>query len=438
MSDSEEILGIGDQGVGGILISVAKLVLTTLCAGIQPARTLPVVLDTGTNRESLLKDDLYLGLKKPRVRGKAYDDFVDTFVKSVHELYPKAYLHFEDFGLTNARQILDRYRPEIVCFNDDVQGTGCITLVGIMSGLKVSGLEFTEMRMVVFGSGSAGCGIADQIRDAIAAETGKSKEDAAKQLWCVDKPGLLLKSQGDNLTLGQRPFARDDNEWQGSKHDDLLSVVQQVKPHVLIGTSTVPGAFTEQVVKEMAKHVERPIIFPLSNPTRLHEAKPEDLNKWTEGKALIATGSPFPPVKYEGKVYEVAECNNSAIFPGIGLGSVLCRAKLLSDKMLVAAVKATAAQAPALKDPDKGLVPDVMNVREISVHVAMGVIRQAQQEGLATEPGIPDNDKDLEEWVRAQMWEPRYRPLVKVGKHAATKHAKGETGSASSGRESTG
>ncbi|KAL9134185.1 MAG: hypothetical protein Q9175_004639 [Cornicularia normoerica] len=418
VTDGEEILGIGDQGVGGILISVAKLVLTTLCAGIHPSRTLPVVLDCGTDNHQLLNDDLYLGLRWPRVRGKEYDEFVDKFVQSVRKLYPGAYLHFEDFGLTNARRILDKYRPEVACFNDDVQGTGVITLAAIMAGLHVSGLKFTDMRLVVFGSGTAGIGVADQVRDAISAESGKSKEDAAKQIWCVDRPGLLLKSQGEDLTIGQGPFARDDKEWQGKDHNDLLSVVEEVKPHVMIGTSTKPKAFTEEVVKEMSKHVERPIIFPLSNPTRLHEADPKDINEWSEGKALIATGSPFPPVEYNGRKYEV----------GIGLGTVLCRSRLLSDKMLVAAVKAIAAQSPALKDPDKGLVPDIIDVREISVHVAKAVIKQAIEENLATEKDIPENDADLEEWIREQMWEPRYRPFVRVDKEKASKYGRGELG----------
>lgn len=210
------------------------------------------------------------------------------------------------------------------------------------------------------------------------------------------------------------PFAREDPDWEGRSHNDLLSVIKEVKPHVLVGTSTKAKAFTEEVVKEMAKHVDRPIIFPLSNPTRLHEADPKDLNEWTKGKALIATGSPFPPVEYDGKEYEVAECNNSTCFPGIGLGAVLSRSKLLSDKMLVAAVKALAAQSPALKDPDKGLLPDVVNVREISVGIAKAVIQAAVEEGLATQEGIPEDEADLEEWIREQMWEPRYRPLIKV------------------------
>ncbi|KAE8444149.1 hypothetical protein EG329_000837 [Mollisiaceae sp. DMI_Dod_QoI] len=429
VTDGEEILGIGDQGVGGILISVAKLVLTTLCAGIHPNRTLPVVLDCGTDNEELLNDELYLGLREPRARGKVYDEFVDTFVQSARKLYPKAYIHFEDFGLPNARRILDRYRPEIPCFNDDVQGTGCVTLAAMMAGLHVSGLKMTDMRMVVFGSGTAGTGIADQVRDAIAADTGKSKEEAAKQIWCVDKPGLLLKSHADKLTNAQIPYAREDSDWSGKSHSDLLSVIKEVKPHVLIGTSTKPKAFTEEVVKEMASHVDRPIIFPLSNPTRLHEADPKDINEWTKGKALIATGSPFPPVTYEGKEYEVAECNNSTCFPGIGLGCVLSRTKLLTDKMLVAAVKALAAQSPALKDPDKGLLPDVVNVREISVHIARAVIKAAVEEDLAQEEGIPTNDEDLEEWIREQMWDAAYRPLKKVDKETANKLARGKMGS---------
>lgn len=244
----------------------------------------------------------------------------------------------------------------------------------------------------------------------------------------MDKPGLLLKSQGDKLTHAQIPYAREDTDWEGKSHSDLLSIVKEVKPHVLIGTSTRPKAFTQEIVTEMASHVERPIIFPLSNPTRLHEADPKDLNEWTKGKALIATGSPFPPVTYDGKEYEVAECNNSTCFPGIGLGCVLSRSKLLSDKMLVAAVKALAAQSPALKDPDKGLLPDVLNVREISVHIARAVIKQAVEEGSATEKGIPSEDGELEEWIREQMWDAVYRPLRLVKMESADRRARGKAG----------
>lgn len=261
--------------------------------------------------EELLKDDLYLGQRKPRVRGEEYDKFIEKFVSACIKRYPKAYIHFEDFGLNNARRILDKYTPQIACFNDDVQGTGCVTLAAIMAAFKVSGTKWDEARIVMFGSGSAGTGIADQIKDAISQNTGKSKEEAAKQIWCVDKPGLLLHSKKDQLTAAQLPYARDDKEWEGKEHGDLLPVVKEVKPHVLIGTSTKPGAFSEDIVREMAKNVERPVIFPLSNPTRLHEAKPQDLYDWTDGKVLVATGSPFSPVKHNGKEYDICKSHST-------------------------------------------------------------------------------------------------------------------------------
>ncbi|KAI1350762.1 malic enzyme [Xylaria sp. FL0043] len=429
VSDGEEILGIGDQGVGGILISVAKLVLTTLCAGIHPNRTLPVVLDCGTDNEKLLNDELYLGLRKNRVRGEKYDKFVDEFVQSARKLFPKAYIHFEDFGLGNARRILDHYRPKIPCFNDDVQGTGCVTLAAIMAGLHVSQQKLKDVKLVVFGAGTAGVGIADQVRDAIAAEKGISKDEAAKQIWLIDKPGLLTtESETDE---GQKVFAKDASEWSDSDRS-LLSVIKQVHPNVLIGTSTVPKAFTEEIIKEMAAHTSRPVILPLSNPTRLHEAVPEDILKWTDGRALVATGSPFDPVKgpwgdngAEVSI-EVAECNNSVVFPGIGLGAVLSRSKLLTDKMLVAAVRGVADVSPALKDDTAPLLPGVEEVRDVSVRVAREVIKAAVREGVATEDGIPDNDADLEEWIRQQMWEPVYRPLKRVEAAGASRQAKAE------------
>lgn len=434
VSDGEQILGIGDQGVGAILISVAKLVLYTLCAGIHPNRTLPVVLDCGTNNEEFLKDDLYLGLRKPRARGERYDEFVDTFVKACRKNYPKAYIHFEDFGLHNARRILDRWQPKVACFNDDVQGTGCVTLAAILAALHVSNVKMVDVRVVMFGSGTAGTGIADQISDAIAVDTHKSKEEARKQIWCVDKPGILLKSS--ELTPAQMVYARDDSEWSGADKKDLKSIIKHVKPHILVGTSTKPGAFTEDVVKEMAKHVERPIIFPLSNPTRLHEAKPEDLFRWTDGKVLCATGSPFPPVQYNGKSYEIGECNNSECFPGIGLGAVLCRARLAPPSLLVAATKALASTAPALKDPTAGLLPDVTEVRDISVKIAKAVIRQAVKEGLNEEKDIPTDENELEEWIRDQMWDARYRPLKLVSEKDGDAHSRGESGTASARRMS--
>ncbi|KAJ5239101.1 hypothetical protein N7468_003720, partial [Penicillium chermesinum] len=413
VSDGEEILGIGDQGVGAILISVAKLVLTTLCAGIHPSRQLPVALDCGTDNEELLNDGLYLGLRQKRVRGPEYDRFVDKFVHSARQHYPNAYIHFEDFGLNNAKRILEKYQDQIPCFNDDIQGTGCVTLAAMMAALHVSKVKLEDVRVVIFGSGTAGTGIADQVTDTIASKTHISKEQACKQIWCIDKPGILLKSMGTQLTPAQTPYARDDNEWPEGADHDLFSTIKHVQPHVLIGTSTKPKAFTEQILREMAEHVDRPIVFPLSNPTRLHEAVPKDIYEWTAGRALVATGSPFPPVEYGGQKYEIAECNNSTCFPGIGLGVVLSRSRLLSTKMLVAACEALKAESPALKDPNASLLPDVQDVREISINIAAAVIRCSIEEGLAQEDGIPSDLKELKLWIRAQMWEPVYRPLVK-------------------------
>ncbi|KAI5779991.1 hypothetical protein EDC01DRAFT_718831 [Geopyxis carbonaria] len=425
-TDGEEILGIGDQGVGGVLISTAKLVLMTLCGGIHPNRVLPVVIDCGTNNQDLLKDELYLGLRQPRIYGKQYDDFMSRFVHSVKERFPKAVLHLEDFGLGNARKLLEKYRPVLPLFNDDIQGTGVVTLAAINAAAWVTKMDLGDLRMVVFGAGSAGAGIADQFRDALI-QGGKTKDEANKQVWLVDKPGLLLQShdQDNKLTSAQKPYARADSEWENKDSTSLASIIAEVKPHVLVGCSTKPGAFTESAIREMSKHVERPIIFPLSNPTRLHEANPEDLYTWTDGKVLMATGSPFPPVHG----YEVAECNNATAFPGIGLGAVLSRASSVSDKMLVAAVKALAAESPALKDPKKGLLPDITDVRYISKKIACAVIKAAVEEGLSTTPDIPaEDDARLEEWVGMQMWEPVYRPLKKIDADTASRAAKGELG----------
>lgn len=435
VSDGEEILGIGDQGAGGILISAAKLVLATLCAGVHPDRTLPVVLDCGTDNEKLLDDELYLGLRQKRVRGEKYDKFVDEFVKSARKLFPGAYIHFEDFGLTNARRILDHYRPKIPCFNDDVQGTGCVTLAAIMAGLHVSQQKLKDIKLVVFGAGTAGVGIADQVRDAIASEKGISKDEAAKQIWLIDRPGLLTTDA--KLDSGQKIFAKAASDWPSKNKDDpsLLSVIKKVHPNVLIGTSTVPGAFTEEIVKEMASHTPRPVILPLSNPTRLHEAVPADLLKWTNGKALVATGSPFDPVtgpwggdSNEEITIDIAECNNSVVFPGIGLGAVLSRARLLTDAMLVAAVRAVADLSPALRDATAPLLPGVEDVRAVSVRVAREVVKAAVKEKVATVEDIPvdQGDEELEAWIREQMWDPVYRPLKRVEPAGASRMAKAE------------
>ncbi|KAG0130640.1 hypothetical protein HOY82DRAFT_579163 [Tuber indicum] len=429
VSDGEEILGIGDQGVGGIGISIAKLVLMTLCGGL---RTIPVVLDCGTNNPDLLNDELYLGLRQPRVCGKEYDDFVDTFVQAVRKLFPNATLHFEDFGLGNARRLLEKYRPEMACLNDDIQGTAVVTMAAITAAAWVIKMQVCDLRVLVYGAGTAGTGIADQFRKAVT-EGGKPKEEAVNQIWLVDKQGLLLHSHSSALTPAQKPYARADSDFASVDTKDLLSLVHSIKPHVLIGTSTHPNSFTESVVKEMSKHVPRPIILPLSNPTRLHEARPSDVLAWTDGKALVATGSPFPPVTLgkTGKTYDIAECNNATAFPGIGLGTVLCRADRISDKMLLGAVRCLAEHAPALKDPDAPLLPDVADVRGVSKDVACTVIRCAVEEGLARVAGIPEEEEgegELKMWVEMQMWEPEYRPLRKVRPEESSRAARGELG----------
>ncbi len=450
VTDGEEILGIGDQGVGGVLISLAKLLLTTLCAGIHPNRTLGVVLDCGTDNQDLLDDPLYLGLRQERVRGRKYDDFVAAFIQSARHLFPQAYIHFEDFGLYNgkypidavrfrpatnltpARRILDLYRPQIPCFNDDVQGTGCVTLAAILSGLHVSNTRLADLRMVVFGAGTAGVGIADQVRDAIAAHRNISAGEAARQIWLVDKPGLLTADMGDALSEAQRSFAKDRAAFAGSGAEiGLPDVINIVHPNVLVGTSTKPKAFTQEIVQSMARHVDRPIILPLSNPTRLHEAVPADLLAWTNGRALIATGSPFEPVQgpwgADGAAIEIeiAECNNSVVFPGIGLGAVLCRAKRVTDAMLDAAVRAVAELSPALSDQTAPLLPGVEVVRDVSVRIAHKLIQAAVLEGVATEVDIPEDDALLEEWIREQMWTAKYRPLRYVSLQEASWQATG-------------
>ncbi|KAK9462766.1 malate dehydrogenase [Lipomyces oligophaga] len=427
VSDGEEILGIGDQGVGAIGISSAKAVLMTLCAGVHPDRCLPVALDVGTDNPSLLNDMLYLGNRHSRVRGKRYDDFVEIFVQAVRKLFPRAILHFEDFGLPNARRLLEIYRPQLGCFNDDVQGTGAVTLAALIAAIRVTGLRMKDMRFVIFGAGTAGTGIADQIRDWIAKEIqtdGGSDEPssaATGHIWLVDKPGLLLASMGEKLTPAQKGYARsDESEWVGVDTTSLFEIVRGVQPHVLIGTSTKPRAFTAQVLTEMARHVERPIVFPLSNPTRLHEATPVEIFSATEGRALVATGSPFNPVN--GRT--IAENNNCFIYPGLGLGAVLSRASAITDEMIEAAVEALAELSPTAtqsKD-DAPLLPDISDIRQISAHIASAVVLCAVGQGVARVeemfPGtvVPRDRLSCLGWVEEQMWEPTYKPLHKIRK----------------------
>ncbi|KAI9263113.1 hypothetical protein BDA99DRAFT_481698 [Phascolomyces articulosus] len=416
VTDSEQILGIGDQGVGGIAISTAKLVLYTAMAGINPARVLPVVLDVGTNNKDLLEDPLYLGWRHERIRGNEYDAFVDQFVGCVRTQFKRAFLHWEDFGVDNARRLLLQYRPTMSTFNDDIQGTGAVTLATLLAILKITGDTMENQKFVVFGSGTAGIGIADQIRTYLQVKKGLSQEEAAKRIWCLDRPGLLTQdmAQGGDyrITNQQRVYARHPDEIKSwgdikTKHPQLLDVVKHVKPTVLIGCSTVPGAFTEEIVKTMAEDCENPIIFPLSNPTHLHEAKPADLFDWTDGKVFVATGSPFEPVQYKDKTYEIAECNNSFVFPGIGLGCVVCRTKHCTDQMIFAAANAISECSPSTqsKDRTRSLLPDINDARNVSIKVATAVIEQAiEQSENRHELLIEDTEKTVREF----MWEPKY------------------------------
>ena len=412
-TDGEAILGIGDWGVGGIDISVGKLAVYTAAAGIDPARTLAVVLDVGTNREQLLDDPLYLGNRHPRVDTETYDAFIDAYVSTVSRLFPDALLHFEDFGPANARRILDRYRHERFVFNDDIQGTGAVNLAAVLSGVRASGLPLREHRVVVFGAGTAGIGVADQLRDALAAD-GLGHEDATRRFWAVDRYGLLTQDQ-DGLRDFQLPYARPADEVADWQRDDKLGgipleeVVRQVRPTVLIGTSGQGGAFTETVVRAMAEHTDRPIILPMSNPTRLAEAVPAELLDWTDGRALVATGSPFEPVTRDGVTHLIGQANNALVFPGLGLGAVVARATRVTDGMLSAAAHAVAAQVDPTA-PGAAILPLTDELRRTSTAVAVAVARAAAEDGVAR----TTIDATIEERVREAMWEPVYQPVTAV------------------------
>jgi len=410
-SDAEAILGIGDWGVGGIDICVGKLAVYTAAAGIDPSRAIPVMLDVGTDRQALLDDPLYLGYRHPRVRGEKYHAFIDKFIATALRLYPNALLHWEDFGAVNARWILNAYRSLICTFNDDVQGTAGIVLAAVMAALNVSGGRIREQKIVIFGAGTAGCGIADLVRNAMTND-GLSAEAAARQFWCVGRHGLLIDEMGD-LRDFQRPYARpaaEVAEWKvdGERGITLAEVVRRIQPTILIGSSAVAGAFTESIVRQMAEGTPRPVVLPLSNPTALAEAVPADLIRWTGGKALIATGSPFDSVIYNGTTFTIGQANNAMLFPGLGLGTIVTRARLVSDGMFTAAACAIAEMVDA---PQLGasILPAVANVREVSVRVAIAVAEHAVREGLARV-----NPPNLEAAIREAIWEPRYRSIKAV------------------------
>ncbi|KAF8661964.1 hypothetical protein AX16_001259 [Volvariella volvacea WC 439] len=384
-SDAEAILGIGDQGVGGIGISTAKAALYTLVGGVDPSKALPVILDVGTNNEKLLNDHLYVGWPHKRVNVTDYDAFMDKFIQIIRKHYPHSLLHFEDFGTANAYRLLERYRDKHAVFNDDIQGTGAVTLACVMAAIGVTKSKLSDQRFVVYGAGSAGLGITHQLRDAMVATDNISVEEANKKFYLIDRYGLLKASLDPSLyrdTL--RPFVRHESEWSSGNRTSLLEVVQKVKPSVLFGCSTHAGAFTEEVVKSMAQNCERPIIMPLSNPSELVEVDPKDANEWTKGQALLATGSPFPPAKMpDGREYIIAECNNALIFPGLGLGATLARSRRMSPGMIIAGAQRLASMSPALKDPDLPLLPDIDDAPKVNREVGVAVAEKAIEEGIA-------------------------------------------------------
>ena len=403
VTDAEGILGIGDWGAGGIGIAVGKLALYTAAAGIDPGRVMPIVLDVGTDNEELLDDPFYIGNQHPRVRGELYDAFVDAFVDAATTLFPNALLHWEDFGTDNARSILDRHRDNVCTFNDDIQGTGAVALAAVLGGVRAGGVPLAEHRVVVFGAGTAGLGIADEILEAMV-RAGISAEDATKHFWGLGSRGLLV--EGDpRLRDFQRRYARPAAEvadWTGT---GLLDVVRKVHPTILVGTSTVPGAFTEAVVREMAAHTDRPIILAMSNPTSLCEARPEDLIAWTDGRALIATGSPFPPVTHNRTTYVIAQANNALVFPGLGLGVIASRARLVTDAMIAASAQAVA-DLVDVDAPGAPLLPQVADLSAVSLAVAGAVAAAAAAEGVARA-----ESPDWKAAARDLVWEPVYRPL---------------------------
>lgn len=410
-TDAEAILGIGDWGVGGIAIAEGKLVVYCAAGGIDPDRAIPVILDVGTNRRELLDDPLYLGGAHPRVDRATYDRFIDAYVTAAGKLFPDALLHWEDFGPGNAHRILDRYRDRILTFNDDIQGTGAVNLAAVLSGVAVSGVPLIDHRVVIFGAGSAGSGIARQLRDAMIG-VGLSEAEATARIWAVDRPGLLTDDMAD-LRSFQRPYARPAAEVAGWARDPSLpgialeEVVRRVEPTILVGTSTRTGAFTESIVKTMAARCERPIILPLSNPTRLAEAVPEDLLRWTDGRTLVATGSPFEPVTHDKITFVIGQANNALVFPGLGLGAVVARARRVTDRMIFAAARAVAGLVDS-STPGASLLPQINDVRETSVAVAVAVAEAAAEDGVCR----AELEDDLEAQVRRSMWEPVYRPVV--------------------------
>jgi len=419
-TDAEQIFGLGDWGVGGIELSIGKLAIYTAAGGIDPTRVIPVMLDVGTNRESLLSDPMYPGNRHGRVRGERYDAFIDAYVKAAAKMFPNALLLWEDFGPGNGRRILEKYKGQIRTFSDALQGTGAITLAAAVSAIRICGTLLRNQRIVIFGAGIAGIGVADLIREVMISE-GMSPEEATRRFWCVDKHGLLTTDMGDRLHDYQasyaRPYAevkswrRDGDDLKDLKLDGtasairLAEVVRQVRPTMLIGASGTSGAFTEAIIRDMARHTDRPIIFPLSSPPVLAEATPADLIAWTDGRALIATGSPFTPVTHKGITHVIGQTTNAMLYPGLGLGSIVSRSRVISVGMLAAAANALSSLV-AVRLPGASLLPHIDDLRTVTVTVAVAVAEAAEAEGLA---GVELTD--VVQQVEDAMWQPEYRRI---------------------------
>jgi malate dehydrogenase (oxaloacetate-decarboxylating) len=418
VSDGERILGLGDQGAGGMGIPIGKMALYTALAGVHPEHCLPIFLDVGTDNEALLNNPLYIGWRHKRIRGQEYDDFVEAFVSGVMRRWPRVLLQWEDFAGSNAARLLERYRDRLCTFNDDIQGTAAVTTATILAAVNATGIPLSEQRIVIFGFGSAGIGIA-RLLVAVMKQAGLSDEQAHERIYAVDRNGLLFEGMNvdamKSVSSGQQPFVRKNSSLQswirvGSDEIDLLDVVRNAKATILIGVSGQAGAFTEDVVREMAKHTSRPVIFPLSNPTSRAEATPRDLLRWTDGRALVGTGSPFEPVEINGSSIQIAQTNNSYIFPGLALGILVSKASRVSDAMIMAATQALAALSPTRVDRNASLLPPIADSRKVAMVVAEAVGKQAMSEGIAEEID-PSAFKDE---LRAYVWEPVYLPYERI------------------------
>ena len=413
VTDGERILGLGDLGAGGMGIPIGKLAIYSAAGGIDPATTLPITLDVGTNNAELLADPLYIGLHQQRITGKRYDDFIEAFIAAVKKRWPKVLLQWEDFHKNNASRLLERYRDELCCFNDDIQGTASVTTGALMAAIQVTGEALSDQRIAILGGGSAGIGIAELIKRAMV-EQGLSEEEATKRFYIVGRYGLVTDTT-ENLEPFQKAFVQERKALTGWQLDDwkriaLLDVIRNAKPTVLVGVSGQPSVFTEEIVKEMALHVQRPIIFPLSNPTSCVEAQPMSLVQWTEGRAIVGTGSPFAPYAYQGKTHCFAQTNNSYIFPGVGLATLAVQSRRVSDGMFLAAAKALAELSPAKTDKAAPLLPPLNDMLQVSRHIALAVATQARAEGLT------DNlsDEAIAAAIEAKIWTPEYRNYVRA------------------------